>query len=105
MPVTDLELKTPAELQKFLGQRIKAMRISSAFSQGELAAKAGVSLKTLRNLELGHGSSTETMLRTLKALKAVSALDLLFAAPTVSPMALLQNAKAPQRVRRALKHQ
>ena len=96
----DQSAKTPDELQKQLGERLKARRISRNFSQAQLAEKAGVSLKTLRNLEHGDGSSVETLVRTLKALDATNALDLLVPIPTVSPLAILRNATAPQRVRR-----
>ena len=105
MPVSDMNIKSPSELQSILGERLKGLRISRNFSQQQLADKAGVSLKTLRNLEQGHGSSTETLLRTLKALQAVDALDVLGPKPTVSPLALLQNPKPPQRVRRSLRQQ
>lgn len=97
----DQSSKTPEELQKELGVRLKARRISRNLSQAQLAKKAGVSLKTLRNLEHGEGSSVETLVRTLKALDATNTLDLLAPTPTVSPLAILKNAKPPQRVRRA----
>jgi transcriptional regulator with XRE-family HTH domain len=103
MPVNDINLQSLEELQASLGERLKNLRISRHYSQQQLADKAGVSLKTLRNLELGHGSSTETLLRTLKALQTVEVLDLLVPKPTISPLAMLQNSKPAQRVRRSLK--
>lgn len=93
-------MKTPKELQKQLGERLKLLRISCNYSQTELAKKAGISLKTLRNLEHGKGSSVETLVRTLKALDATNVLDQLAPIPTVSPLAILRNASPPQRVRR-----
>ncbi len=99
----DSSAKTPDELQRELGERLKARRISRNFSQAEAAKKAGISLKTLRNLEHGDGSSVETLVRTLKALDATDALELLAPLPTVSPLALLKNAEPPQRVRRPRK--
>src|ERR1700723_369310 len=98
--IIDIYNKTPEELQQVLGQRVRTFRINRNSSQEELAEKAGVSLKTLQNLELGHGSSTETLLRTLKALNSLGTLDLLAAAPSVSPLALLRNPTPPRRVRR-----
>jgi transcriptional regulator with XRE-family HTH domain len=103
MPVSDMNTKSIEELQSTLGERLKDLRISRNYSQQQLADKAGVSLKTLRNLELGHGSSTETLLRTLKALQTVEALDMLVPKPTISPLAMLQNSKPAQRVRRSLR--
>jgi transcriptional regulator with XRE-family HTH domain len=97
----DYELKTPAELQGILGQRLKTLRINRNFSQVELAGKAGISLKTLRNLEMGNGSSVETLIRVLKALNLVKALESISPTPTISPLEILKNSKVPQRVRRA----
>ena len=99
----DALFKSLEELQKQLGERLKLRRISRNYSQKELAKKAGVSLKTLRNLEHGNGSSVETLLRTLKALDATNVLDQLAPIPTISPLAVLRNASPPQRVRRPRK--
>jgi transcriptional regulator with XRE-family HTH domain len=96
----ELSVKTPEELQKQLGERLRLLRISRNYSQTELAKKAGISLKTLRNLEHGKGSSVETLVRTLKALDATNVFDQLAPIPTVSPLAILRNASPPQRVRR-----
>ena len=95
----DLSTKTPDELQEELGRRLRANRISRNLSQSDLAGKAGVSLKTLKNLEHGNGSSVETLLRTLKGLDAVQVLEQIAPVPTVSPLALLKRTKVRQRVR------
>jgi transcriptional regulator with XRE-family HTH domain len=99
----DTSTQTPAELQLELGARLKRLRISRDLSQQQLADKAGISLKTLRNLERGAGSSVDTLLRTLKALNVTNVLELLAPTPTISPLALLKSSNPPQRVRRARK--
>ena len=99
----DQTSQTPTELQRDLGQRLRRLRIDRDLSQEQLAGKAGVSLKTLRNLELGAGSSVDTLLRTLKALGVPNLLDSLAPAPGVSPIALLKGPDVPRRVRRARK--
>ena len=99
----DQTAQTPAELQRDLGERLRRLRIGRDLSQEQLAGKAGVSLKTLRNLEHGAGSSVETLLRTLKALGVANLLEALVPAPMVSPLALLKGAEPPRRVRRARK--
>lgn len=99
MPIMDRSIKSPTELQHELGKRLKSNRISRNFSQIDLATRAGVSLKTLRNLEHGDGSSVETLIRILKALDATHTLDLIAPEPTVSPMAILKSPKPRQRVR------
>jgi transcriptional regulator with XRE-family HTH domain len=95
--------RTPAEIQCELGERVRRLRIDRNLSQAELAGKAGVSLKTLRNLEQGAGSSVETLLRTLKALGVADVLEALAPAPVVSPLALLKGSAPPRRVRRSRK--
>jgi len=99
----ELSSKTPVELQGQLGERLKLLRINRNYSQKELAQKAGVSLKTLSNLEQGNGSSVETLIRTIKALNVTDFLDQLAPVPSVSPLAVLRNASPPQRVRRPRK--
>ena len=99
----NISSSTPEELQKQLGERIKLQRINRNYSQVELAKKAGISLKTLRNLEQGKGSSVETLVRTIKALDVSDFLDQLAPQPSVSPLAVLRNASPPKRVRRPRK--
>ena len=99
----DQTTRTAAELQRDLGDRLRRLRIDRDLSQQQLAGKAGISLKTLRNLELGAGSSVDTLLRALKALDVHNPLDALAPAPVVSPLALLKGPEPPRRVRRARK--
>jgi transcriptional regulator with XRE-family HTH domain len=99
----DSSTSTPEELQQELGERIRRLRIDRNLSQAELAGKAGVSLKTLRNLEQGAGSSVETLLRTLKALGVADVIGALAPVPVVSPLALLKGSAPPRRVRRSRK--
>jgi transcriptional regulator with XRE-family HTH domain len=96
----DIEFKTPEELQIALGERVRRLRLACNVDQRTTAGKAGISEKALRNLESGHGSTVETLLRTLKALGYVRGIDALAPEVTVDPLALLHTAKPPQRVRR-----
>lgn len=99
----DVEFKTPQELQIALGERIRRLRLARNVDQRATAGKAGISEKALRNLESGHGSTVETLLRTLKALGYVQGIEMLAPEPTIDPLALLHTAKPPQRVRRPKK--
>ena len=96
----DISFKTPEELQIALGERVRRLRLARNVDQRATAGKAGVSEKALRNLESGHGSTVETLLRTLKALGYVQGIEMLAPEATVDPLALLHTAKPPQRVRR-----
>ncbi len=96
----DFQFLTPEELAKELGSRLRSLRIHRDLEQVELAERAGVAVRTLRALELGQGSTTETLLRVLKALEALQGLEALAPLPSVSPLALLKSATPRQRVRK-----
>jgi transcriptional regulator with XRE-family HTH domain len=98
--MSDINSKTPSELQTLLGERLRRLRLTRALDQRTTAEKAGISEKALRNLEGGHGSTVETLLRALKALDSLDGIEMLSPEPTVNPLALLRSAKLPQRVRR-----
>jgi transcriptional regulator with XRE-family HTH domain len=95
--------KTPKELQIALGERVRRLRLARNMDQRATADKAGISEKALRNLEGGHGSTVETLLRSLKALDSLQGIEMLAPEVTVDPLALLHASKPPQRVRRPRK--
>jgi transcriptional regulator with XRE-family HTH domain len=95
--------QTPEELQTALGARLRKLRLSRNIDQRATADKAGISEKALRNLESGHGSTVETLLRTLKALDSLEGIEMLAPEPSVDPLAVLRSSKPPQRVRRPRK--
>jgi transcriptional regulator with XRE-family HTH domain len=95
-----MSFKSIEELQGELGQQLQSLRIAKNLDQRTTAEKAGISEKTLKNLEAGRGSSVESLLRTLKALDSLEGIELLAPRPTINPLALLRNAKVRQRVRR-----
>jgi transcriptional regulator with XRE-family HTH domain len=98
--IMDLQFLTPEELAMELGSRIRRLRIQRNLEQVELAARAGVSVRTLRSLETGKGSTVETLLRVLKALDALDSLEALAPVAAVRPLALLKSEKPRQRVRK-----
>lgn len=91
---------TPEEIQTDLGKRIRRFRLNRNDAQADVAARAGLSVRTLRDLETGQGSTLITLIRVLKALDALSSLDALAPRPTVSPMAMLERGHAPRRASR-----
>lgn len=95
----DISIKSPEELQRKLGEGTRAVRVSRNLTQQELAAKAGLSHKSVAKLERGEGSAVETLIRVLHALKATDFIENLVSRPTISPMALLKSPKPAQRVR------
>jgi transcriptional regulator with XRE-family HTH domain len=99
----DLQFKTPRELQILLGERIRRLRFSRNLDQKSAAAKGGLSVTALRNLESGRGASIETLVRVLKALEYLEGLEILVPVATVNPVTLLRSLKPQMRVRRSRK--
>ena len=95
----DMSFKSAEELQAILGEQLKSLRFARNLDQRITAEKAGISEKTLRNLEAGRGSSVESLLRVLKALDSLEGIEMLAPRPSVNPIALLRSTKARRRVR------
>ena len=91
---------TVEDLQGDLGQRVRQLRLSRNLDQRTTAEKAGISLRALGKLENGHGSTLETLLRTLRALDYVKGIEALAPQPTINPLTMLRTPKPQQRVRR-----
>lgn len=95
----DASIKSPEELQRLLGEATRAQRIARGLTQSDVAAKAGISHQAVAKLERAEGSTVETLMRVLHALKATQLLESLAAQPQVSPLALLRSSTPTQRVR------
>ena len=94
----DNSIKSPDDLLADLGSAIKATRLARNLTQREVAAKADVALRSLIYLKAGRSSTTDTLVRTLKAMGSEDMIGQLAPRPGISPMALL---KAPKARRRA----
>jgi transcriptional regulator with XRE-family HTH domain len=91
---------SPEELAAQLGARLRDLRLAQDYTQSSVADKAGISLRALRELEAGRGSTVLTLVRVLKALDAEQGLEALAPRPTISPMALLRRPAGRARGRR-----
>lgn len=88
---------TNRQLMAELGRRIKALRLQHNISVFELAERAGLNRNTVVNVEAGANPRLESLVRVLRALGRLEALDAFLPPPPVSPIALV---KAAGRVRR-----
>lgn len=73
-----------------LGARVAHARLEQGLQQTELADLAGVGVATLQRLETGREVRLTTLVRVLRALGLLDALDALIKEPGPSPMELLQ---------------
>ena len=82
-----------------LGEQVKQLRIAKDVDQITTAERAGISEKSLRNLEDGSGSTVGSLLKVLKALDSLESLQHIAPQPLIGP--LLEQPKVRRRVRRS----
>jgi transcriptional regulator with XRE-family HTH domain len=63
------------EIERRIGRALRQWRIDAGFSQDELADRASLSRSAIQSLETGRGSRIETLVRALRALDRLGALD------------------------------
>jgi transcriptional regulator with XRE-family HTH domain len=73
-----------------LGGRLERTRLERNLTQRELAAEAGVERKALQRIEAGESVKLTSLVRVLRALGLLDALDRLVPEPTPSPLELLK---------------
>lgn len=83
-----------------LACRITAARLARQFTQAALAKEAGVSKSTVERLENGVSVQLTSLIRCLRALGLVEALEQFLPETPVNPLVLLKRqGKVKQRVR------
>jgi transcriptional regulator with XRE-family HTH domain len=74
-----------------IGKRLAAIRLSRNQTQAQLAAEAGVSLRTLTRLESGEvATQLSGFIRVCRALDLLGLIDALVPEPAPSPLALVK---------------
>lgn len=92
---------TPEEMESALGEKLKALRLSRNLDQKTLAERAGISVRALRSLEAGQGSTLKTLVSTLRALGRQDWLSTIAPVATINPLTLTREAQPRQRASRA----
>jgi transcriptional regulator with XRE-family HTH domain len=90
---------TVGDLEAKLGSKLRLFRLDQNIEQATLAQRAGVSLNSLKRLELGRGSTTHTLLSILRALGREDWLETIAPVPTINPLTMTRAAKPRQRAR------
>lgn len=91
---------TPDEMEAGLGEKLKTLRLSRNLDQKTLAERAGISVRALRNLEGGQGSTIKTLVCVLRALGRQEWLNTIAPVATINPLALTREAQPRQRASR-----
>ena len=76
--------RTPDVLRE-LGARLKALRLQQNRRVSDLAAASGVSQRTINRLEAGSSVGTDNLVRVMRALGRLQALEVFVPVPEVSP--------------------
>ena len=71
-----------------IGERIQRERLNQNLTQAGLAERAGIGVRTVRSLEAGQKPTVETLIRALRGLGKLGALDALLPEPGLSPLQL-----------------
>lgn len=98
----DLNFRKPGELVKLLCERLRKERLARQMTQAEVAARAGIGVNTVSNLEAGRNVAFETVIRVAMVLGRLKELEELFKPDLNSLDDILryENSASRHRVRR-----
>lgn len=80
------------EILEEIGRRLRTLRLQQNLGQVDLALRAHLSPTTVKNAERGRDPRLSTLVRILRVLGRVEALDAFLPPSTVSPLAMLKTA-------------
>jgi transcriptional regulator with XRE-family HTH domain len=80
-----------------LGRRLAHRRVGMSLTQAGAAEQAGVSKRTLERIENGDPVQTPNLVRVLRVLGVLEALDSLLPEAEAGPMDVLRGRSAPRR--------
>jgi len=89
--------RTVEEWESDLGEQMRALRLRTNLDQITLAARAGIGLTALKNLESGKGATVKTLIKALRGLDRAAWLSSLAPAVSISPLQMLKAKPARQR--------
>lgn len=93
-------LSTTDEIAQEFGRRLRAHRLAENLQQSELAARAGVSERSLRNFERTGQGSFDLFLRVAMALGLIESMSELFEVKSRSIKAMEQASRKRERAPR-----
>jgi transcriptional regulator with XRE-family HTH domain len=89
--------QTVEEMEAALGIGVKAVRLDLNIDQQTVAARAGISIGALKNLENGRGSTLRTLVSVLKALDRGDWLTTIAPVASINPLTHTESAAPRQR--------
>ena len=73
-----------------IGQRLARRRVELEFTQADLAEQAGVAKRTVERIEAGKSTQTSTLIRILRVLDLLGALNSLIPVSGPRPLDILE---------------
>lgn len=92
-------IQTPDEMEATLGDSLRALRLHKNIDQRSLAEQAGISVRAVKNLENGDGSTLKSFTRVLRALGREEWLATVAPVASINPLELNREAQPRQRAR------
>ncbi|MEO6623784.1 MAG: helix-turn-helix transcriptional regulator [Burkholderiaceae bacterium] len=92
--------QTQAELEAALGENLRRLRLDRNIGQKTLAERAGISVRAVKNLEGGLGSTLKSLVSVLRALDREDWLKTIAPVATINPLTMTRGAQPRQRARR-----
>ena len=96
--------KTDEEIVRDLGRRLSTYRLQMNLTQDEMAAQTGLNQKTISHAESGKDPRLSTIIKILRALRRLEALDAFLPKPGISPLMLAKMAGRERRRARKPRH-
>jgi transcriptional regulator with XRE-family HTH domain len=88
---------TDGELLKILGNRLETFRLQRNITRDELSELSGLHRNTIANAEDGVDPRLSTVIKILRGLGRLEAIDAFLPPPTVSPLQLLRLRGKPRK--------
>lgn len=86
-----------AEALSEMGRRLRSARLAQNLTVEEVAERSGISPRTILRLEGGEGSRLDNLIKLLRGLGKITALEAFLPEPTVSPADLVRRAGKPRK--------
>ena len=85
-----MPLMIDLDILKEIGRRLRGYRLQRNLTAEHVATRAGIQLRTLLSAERGANPRLGTLIKILRALDRLEALEAFLPEPGLSPMALLK---------------
>lgn len=98
-----MALKSTVNLASSLGAQLRSLRLRLNIDQQTLAARAGIALNAVKNLESGNGGTVRSLLSVLRTLGREDWVEALAPQVSISPLRALEQRPVRRRASKQAK--